>query len=189
MQDLRNRRPLVNHLARPVALAGLAAALLASGAAGWGSTDPIRAGVAAAQAGATPAAGRAQATPIARPPQDPCPDDLTGEGSEPWVRAELFFGTTSPDGTPYSEEEFLDFLDNEITPRFPDGLTVLTGLGQFRDEEGILQERSQVLIILFPAETAAESSALLEEIRAEYEAQFQQQSVLRADAAPVCASF
>ena len=118
-----------------------------------------------------------------------CPADLYGPGAEPWVRAELFFGTSRPDGTVIPDEEWTDFLDAEITPRFPDGLTVLTGLGQWRDDEGISRERSQVLIILYPTETAVESSALLEEIRDEYEQQFQQSSVLRADIAPVCTSF
>ena len=82
-----------------------------------------------------------------------------------------------------------DFLDAEITPRFPEGLSVLTALGQYRGDQGIIQERTQVLIILFPAESAAESSALLEEIRDEYEQQFQQSSVLRADITQVCTSF
>jgi hypothetical protein len=118
-----------------------------------------------------------------------CPAELHGPGAEAWVRAELYFGTTKPDGTAYTEEEWLTFLADEITPRFPAGLTVLTGLGQWQDESGILQERSQVLVILYPAETAAESSALLEEIRDAYEQQFNQTSVLRADITQVCTSF
>src|SRR5687768_14431484 len=92
------------------------------------------------------------ATPVASPVTDEsvgeaaCPADLFGPGAEPWVRAELYFGTTRPDGSIVSEAEWSDFLDAEITPRFPDGLTVLTGLGQFRGDSGIIQERSQVLI-------------------------------------------
>lgn len=145
---------------------------------------------------AVAAGAAAQATPVAaaldpNPDPDPCPDELTGDGSEPWIRAELYFGTTSPDGSPYPEQAWLDFLADEVTPRFPAGLTVLTGLGQWQgdDQDEVLQERSQLLIILFPADTAADSSALLEEIRDAYEDRFQQQSVLRADAAPVCTSF
>jgi hypothetical protein len=118
-----------------------------------------------------------------------CPAELHGPGAEAWVRAELYFGTTKPDGTAFTEEEWLTFLADEITPRFPAGLTVLTGLGQWQDESGILQERSQVLIILYPSEAAAESSALLEEIRDAYEQQFDQTSVLRADITQVCTSF
>jgi len=141
-----------------------------------------------AEAGAALAVAQGAATPVAG--VDPCPDELTGAGSEPWIRAELYFGTSRRDGPPFTEEEWFAFLDAEVTPRFPAGLTVLTGVGQFLNSRGdIIQERSQVLIILFPAEGAAGSSALLEEIRDAYEEQFQQESVLRADAAPVCTSF
>jgi len=119
-----------------------------------------------------------------------CPAELHGEGAEAWVRAELYFGSARPDGPAVTEAEWRGFLDTEITPRFPDGLTVLTGLGQWRNEQGtIIQERSQVLIILYPSETAAESSALLEEIRELYEQEFQQSSVLRANVTEVCTSF
>jgi hypothetical protein len=79
-----------------------------------------------------------------------------------------------------------------VTPRFPDGLTVLTGLGQWRESatSQIVQERSNVLIILYPPTTAQESSVRLEEIRDAYEQQFNQTSVLRADdSVPVCTSF
>ena len=121
---------------------------------------------------------------------DACPDDLYGPDSEPWVRGELYFGTTTDEGTAYSEEEWNAFLDAEITPRFPAGLTVLTGLGQWQQESGeVIQERSEVLVILYPLETARESSVLLEEIRDVYETQFNQESVLRVDVAPACTSF
>lgn len=172
--------------------AALAVALLV-GATGVGAATPAGvsvAGRAAAQEAGTPVGGAAGATPSAGGAAGAaCPAELHGEGAEPWVRSELYFGTTRPDGTAFGEKEWLAFLDEEVTPRFPDGLTVLTGIGQYRDEEGILQERSQVLIILYPSETAAESSALLEEIRDEYEEQFEQTSVLRADSRAVCTSF
>ena len=107
------------------------------------------------------------------------------------MRGELYFGTTNPnDRSEYSIEEWDAFLDAEITPRFPAGLTVLTGLGQYQNASGeVIQERSQVLVLLYPEEDARESSALLEEIRDAYETQFEQDSVLRADIRPVCTSF
>ncbi len=111
--------------------------------------------------------------------------------AEPWVRTELFFGTAKPDGTAISEAEWQTFVDAEITPRFPDGLTVLTGSGQWQgDDEEIVQERSKIVILLYPREAIAESNAEIEDIRAAYEREFQQESVLRADDdRPVCASF
>src|SRR5215813_670160 len=55
--------------------------------------------------------------------------------SEPFLRTELFFGNDKPDGSEISKDEFRKFLKEEITTRFPDGLTVLSGTGQFRDSE------------------------------------------------------
>jgi Protein of unknown function (DUF3574) len=171
-------RSSARQFARRVQLAVIALALLASGV-GIGAFASAR-----AQSDATPVGAGAEEA------MDACPDDLYGPDSEPWVRGELYFGTTTDEGTAYSEEEWDAFLDAEITPRFPAGLTVLTGLGQWQQESGeVIQERSEVLVILYPLETAAESSTLLEEIRDAYETQFNQESVLRVDVAPACTSF
>ena len=43
------------------------------------------------------------------------------------ARLELLFGSTRRQGAPISEEEWTAFLDAEVTPRFPNGLTVLSG--------------------------------------------------------------
>jgi hypothetical protein len=111
--------------------------------------------------------------------------------AEPWVRTELFFGTAKPDGTAVSDAEWEAFLDTEITSRFPEGLTVLSGNGQWQEEDGeIVEERSKIVILLYPREAVDESNAEIEQIRAAYEAHFQQESVLRADDdRPVCTSF
>lgn len=173
------KQPVMRGVSRRIQMSALALALLAGGA-GIGAYAS-----AFAQGDATPVGTTTTET------ADACPDDLYGPDSEPWVRGELYFGTTKDDGTAYSPEEFDAFLDTEITPRFPDGLTLLTGLGQWKGEgdNEVLQERSQLLIVLYPLESARESSAKLEEIRDLYEAQFNQFSVLRADIAPVCTSF
>lgn len=111
--------------------------------------------------------------------------------AEPWIRTELFFGTARPDGSAISDAEWDGFLDAEITPRFPDGLTVLNGAGQWQGEDGVIvEERSKLVILLYPREAVDESNAEIEQIRAAYEQQFQQESVLRADDdRPVCTSF
>src|SRR5262249_14996226 len=63
-----------------------------------------------------------------------------------FVRTELFFGSERPDLPEVSAEEFKQFLDVAVTPCFPDGLTLLTGKGQFRESSGqIVQETSFVL--------------------------------------------
>jgi hypothetical protein len=111
--------------------------------------------------------------------------------TDPFIRSELFFGSERPNKPEVSDVEFKLFLDEEITPRFPDGLTVLKGFGQFREAGGtIVQESSFVLILLYPQETLRESSVKIEEIRALYLKRFEQESVLRVDdPRPVRVSF
>ena len=108
-----------------------------------------------------------------------------------FIRTELFFGRNKPDGTEVSQEDFADFLNVTITPEFPDGLTVLDGIGQFRDAAGtIIKEKAKVLILLYPNSTQRQSSRKIERIRAAYKDRFQQQSVLRVDdLLPVKVSF
>lgn len=124
-------------------------------------------------------------TPAALPSARALPNSIASESlvdTDPFLRTELYFGTSRADKPPVSDEEWETFLDNEITPRFPDGLTVLKGDGQFRDSSGVtIEERSIVLILLYPIEARAESSAKIEEIRDLYEESFEQESVLRAD--------
>jgi len=99
-----------------------------------------------------------------------------------FFRTELFFGSAKPDGTAVTAAEFQEFLDQCVTPRFPDGLTLLTGLGQFRGSSGVIvQERSMLLILLYPLQARRESSILIDEIRDAYKRNFQQESVLRSD--------
>jgi hypothetical protein len=99
-----------------------------------------------------------------------------------FARTELFFGTAKPDGTAVTDEEFSAFLDEQITPRFPDGLTLLKGDGQFRGEdEVIIKEDSFLLILLYPLQGFKDSSARIESIRELYKSEFQQESVLRVD--------
>jgi hypothetical protein len=111
----------------------------------------------------------------------PIPVDPS-KGASPFARTELFFGTEKPDGSAVTDEEFRVFLDQQITPRFPDGLTLVKGDGQFRNSEGlIIKEESFILILLYPVETFKDSSKRIDSIRQCYLKTFQQESVLRAD--------
>jgi len=111
--------------------------------------------------------------------------------ASPFIRTELYFGRNKPDGAEVSRKEFDDFLSGFVTERFPDGLTVLTGRGQFLNSEGeVERERSVVLILLYPVSARNEKSVKIEEIREEYKKRFLQQSVLRVDdPLPVWVSF
>jgi hypothetical protein len=122
--------------------------------------------------------------PTAEPTVEPTPT-ITAPSQqylvgEIWARTELYFGTNTPDGV-ISDEEFAAFVNDVVTPRFPDGLTLLTGDGQFRNSAGeIIKERSKVLIVLYPL-TDTDANREIEEIREAYKAQFEQESVLRVD--------
>jgi hypothetical protein len=104
-----------------------------------------------------------------------------------FMRTELVFGMSRSSGPDITETEFQGFVDDQITPRFPEGLTVLSGNGQFKDASGaIVQEKAKVLVLLYPF--TKQSINLVEAVRAEYKAMFQQQSVLRIDE-QMCVSF
>ena len=113
-----------------------------------------------------------------------CRADL---GADTFARTELFFGLSRPGGV-VTEEDFKAFVDLSVTPRFPDGLTVLSGIGQFRDASGaIVKEGSKLLVLLYPRQDR-EAHRKIEQIRNDYKHQFQQQSVLRSDDL-TCVSF
>ncbi len=95
-------------------------------------------------------------------------------------RTELFFGLSKSDGTVVTESEFQRFVDGEVTPLFPEGLTLLTGTGQFRNEKGtVSKEKSKLLILLYSG--SPQSNGAIEQIRKTYRDRFQQESVLRVD--------
>ena len=94
-------------------------------------------------------------------------------------RAELFFGLSMHDGSTISDAVWQGFVDDTITPRFPDGFTILDGTGQWRDSSGkITHEKSKILVVLAPDN--GETIQKLNEIRAEYKKRFNQESVIRA---------
>lgn len=97
------------------------------------------------------------------------------------LRTELYFGTAKADGSQVTEEDWETFLAEEVTPRFPDGFTVLQGYGQFRSAGKIVRESSFVLIVLYPLNRRKGSSEKIEQIRRAYLKTFQQESVLRVD--------
>jgi hypothetical protein len=97
-------------------------------------------------------------------------------------RTELYFGTDKPDGGKVTDEDWNKFLETEVTPRFPDGFTVLEGYGQYTDDSGkIVRETSKVLVLFYPKKMRETVNPRIEELRANYKKQFNQESVLRLD--------
>ncbi|HEX2455444.1 MAG TPA: DUF3574 domain-containing protein [Vicinamibacterales bacterium] len=104
-----------------------------------------------------------------------------GRNGQAFVRTELFFGTAKPDGA-VTEDEFNKFLDEVVTPLFPDGLTVVKAGGQFKGSDGLtIKEDSYVLVLLHPFENQKMNSKSIDFIRLEYMRQHRQESVLRVD--------
>lgn len=102
--------------------------------------------------------------------------------AELFARTELFFGSLRSDKPAVSEQDFLGFLNGTITPLFPNGLTLLTGLGQFLNSQGVIQqEQSWLLILLYPVGERRDNNGKIEEIRDEYKKAFEQEAVLRSD--------
>ena len=102
------------------------------------------------------------------------------------VRHELVFGTARAHGVPLREDEWQSFVDSVVTPRFPDGLTVLNASGQWRGEGGLTKEQARILVIWH--DRLPSRDADIEAIRAAYKARFDQESVLRIDSVS-CVSF
>ena len=128
-----------------------------------------------------PRRGRALRPIASRPPS---PRATCRTGAATYTRLELLFGLGKQDGGEVSDEEWRAFIEMEVTPRFPDGLTVLTAYGQWRGRSGeIARETSRVLVIWY--RRGADSEADIEAIRHAYKAQFSQESVMRVDGALV----
>ena len=100
------------------------------------------------------------------------------EGTYRFVEYQLFMGRGGPGGEVVDDAAWEAFLEDTVTPRFPDGLTVVDGKGQWRGSEGSIEkERSKLLIILAPP--GDNGMRLIDEISEEYESRFDQESVLR----------
>lgn len=115
---------------------------------------------------------------------------LQGDAARPaqalgWVRSELYFGVGEesgpadrPQAEPISEAQWRAFLDKEVTPRFPDGLTVFDAYGQwlFRGAKEPNRLGTKVLVILH--EDTPQRTADIEAIRLAWKQATKHQSVL-----------
>lgn len=105
-----------------------------------------------------------------------------GAGEIAAVQTTLYFGLKSADGRGVSEQEWARFLAEVVTPRFPQGLTVVTAYGQGTNpgSDAVLVEMTKVLIVVHPDDAA--NAGKIAEIKAKYSQDFGQTGVFHTEA-------
>lgn len=111
----------------------------------------------------------------------PAPTPQSGttcEAGDRWALKEvLYFGRNRPEGGVVNDSAWTAFVDAEITPRFPSGLTVTDGVGQWRGRSGLVErERSEVVTIYH--DDTPQAHQAIGEIVVEYKRAFNQEAVL-----------
>ncbi|HEV2214114.1 MAG TPA: DUF3574 domain-containing protein [Terracidiphilus sp.] len=134
---------------------------------------------------ALPVVGCAPTQHTRVPAQAVAPTD-SGDAAHPgrtagWVDTKLYFGLGPADHPEQgiSEAEWRAFLDKEVTPRFPAGLSVVDVFGQWqgKDEKTPERLRSKMLIVYYP--DTAENRAKVDAIRQAWKQKTGDESVLR----------
>jgi hypothetical protein len=120
------------------------------------------------------------------PPASAAAPTLSGDAAHPaqtrgWVDTQLYFGLGPVDDlrAGVTEAQWRDFLDKEVTPRFPAGLSVVDVYGQWLDKGHSTPSRlrSKLLIIDYP--DTPENRRNIEAIRSAWKQRTGDQSVLR----------
>jgi hypothetical protein len=98
-------------------------------------------------------------------------------GLSPTPVAHLYFGRYIGGTLGVSDTDWQDFVDHEITPRFPDGLSVADVSGQWRGPDGVIvrEPSKSVMVVLSGAES---DSTSLDAIRTAYVERFDQDAVM-----------
>ncbi|MSR14788.1 MAG: DUF3574 domain-containing protein [Gammaproteobacteria bacterium] len=112
------------------------------------------------------------ATPFVTQPLVSCES-----GDSVMIRDVLFFGRYRPGGE-VSDDEWRQFLDEVITPRFPTGVTVMDARGQWQTMNGVIEREPSLVVILIHAGDES-SRRKIQEISAVYRRDFEQEAVLR----------
>ena len=114
-------------------------------------------------------------------PREACaPDGRPGEV------AQLFFGRNIGDRPGGSEADFEAFLDAEVTPRFPGGLTQVAAAGRWRGGDGQVRREPSFLVVI-AVEDGLDRDAL-RQVRDAYRRRFSQDAVLQLTT-PACMAF
>jgi hypothetical protein len=105
----------------------------------------------------------------------PAHDSIAAHGSAMVVDT-LYFGTAKPEGR-VSPEEWQNFVDGFVTPRFTAGLTWWKASGQWKGERGLEHEETFVLQLVHDDDRKSDDA--IAQIVDEYKSRFHQEAVLR----------
>ncbi|HEX3350554.1 MAG TPA: DUF3574 domain-containing protein [Acetobacteraceae bacterium] len=95
----------------------------------------------------------------------------------PTLVADLFFGRSLRGGGAVSDADWSDFLAREVTPRFPDGLTIVSAQGQWRPRNATAVIREESWLVIIATDPGPATDQRFAAIRAAYQARFHQESV------------
>ena len=88
----------------------------------------------------------------------------------------LYFGMQKPEGGVVSDAEWQQFLADEITSRFPSGLTTWEASGQWRDQHNVIErERTHIVQIVHGSGDEGKIVAII----SLYKKRFVQEAVFR----------
>ncbi|WP_285961439.1 DUF3574 domain-containing protein [Pseudomonas tohonis] len=116
-------------------------------------------------------AGCAATPPASVHTTNPTSSTLQGDASRPaqahWLRTELYFSVGPLEGGPgsVSPARWHEFIDQEVTARFPDGFTAYDAYGQWRDKGAAQPERLSTKVIVILHEDTPRHDADIEAIR------------------------
>jgi len=123
--------------------------------------------------------------PRVRPIAPSTAPTLTGDASHPaqaqgWIEAKLYFGLGPADHPEQGigEARWRLFLDREVTPRFPSGLTVLDAYGQWQGVQETAPERLHTKLVILYVPATPETRAKIDAIRSAWKKITGDQSVL-----------
>jgi hypothetical protein len=103
------------------------------------------------------------------------------------TETDLYFGMSKSTGGTVSPEEWTTFVTDVVSPRFPDGLTIEDGQGEWRGaDQKVTWEKTRVIVLVYVSTSKKEKA--IEEIRDEYKKREQQESVMKVSH-PVSVSF
>lgn len=121
-----------------------------------------------------------------KPLPAPLAPTLTGDPAHPahatgWVETHLYFGLGPADDSKagVSDAAWREFLDREVTPRFPDGLSVADVYGQWQGKGQPSPERLRSKVLIIDYLDSAEKRDKIEAIRSAWKKMTGDQSVMR----------